>query len=143
MGQGKAFETIVLKYIEHMKSSNILFTSNNYRWTILAFIFILQSKEFGNSLNSSPKCYVFLWLPYGTWPKELFTNATDLRRIMEPYMFCNVQYLALLTLVLHDMLSVATKLAKRWRKLAHIIGTLLWWYLSLSSILLYTSYPYL
>ena len=35
--------------------------------------------------------------------------ATDLRRIIEPHMLSMEQYLALLTLVLEDMLSVALK----------------------------------
>ena len=56
-------------------------------------------------------------MPYGTWPKELFTEATEVRRLIEPFMFSKEQYLVLLTLFQHDILSVASKRAKMWRKL--------------------------
>ena len=58
-------------------------------------------------------------MTYRTWPSDELTPITDLQRVIEPYQFSDEHYCALVTLVLHDMLAIALRLAKQWRTLAH------------------------
>jgi len=50
-------------------------------------------------------------------PKEMFTSKHDILRTIGPYRFTDDEYGILLLLVLHNLLSVAKKVAKKHRKL--------------------------
>ena len=58
-------------------------------------------------------------MTYRAWPSDELTPLADLQRVIEPYQFSDEHYCALVTLVLHDMLAIALRLAKQWRTLAH------------------------
>ena len=52
-----------------------------------------EDQELCKGNSSAVETHVCLMLsarskmPYGNWLKELFTNATDMRQIIKPYMF--------------------------------------------------------
>ena len=50
-------------------------------------------------------------------PREMFTSKHDILRTIGPYRFTDDLYGILLLLVLHNLLSVAKKVAKKHRKL--------------------------